>query len=431
MADKVFCDPVHRHIVFNKSGDRVLLDLLACPALQRLRRIHQLGVSLFTYPGAEHSRFGHALGACHVMTQALASLNRNQPEVTLDDEVALAARCAALLHDIGHGPYSHLTERLFEVKHEARTAAIIREDPRVNGALKKVSDDFPDLVVSLLHRDKPEYQFLSDLLDSHLDVDRMDFVLRDAHFCGVPFGAYDYLRILHTLRVEEFPYDKIRHPLWLAKGEHSIEQFLYARFHMYWTVYYHKTTRGFESLFETIIRRAKDISAGEGCLPGVSGILKGDLATPDFLLLDDNMMLAQIAVWRQSRDPILQDLSERFLCRDGFKPYGRVVLRADNVSFLEDVKERLRRGGHDPEYYLLSNTRATTAYDYYRFEEEMGEQTPKTSIMLVDEKGIRHEVSHRLPGVAALSREPNENTYYYVPRDLEGELRPILERLLA
>jgi len=126
MPDKVFCDPIYGHIVFDKSADAHLLRLLSCPELQRLRRISQLGLSSYTYPGAVHTRFSHALGAYHLMTCALAALDRNQqPRIRLTKKVALAARCAALLHDAGHGPLSHVTERALGLDHERVTGDLV------------------------------------------------------------------------------------------------------------------------------------------------------------------------------------------------------------------------------------------------------------------------------------------------------------------
>lgn len=431
MPDKVFCDPVHRHIVFDKDSDAILLDLIACPEVQRLRRIRQLGVSSYTFPGAEHSRFGHALGACHMMTQALDALARNQPELGLDDEVRLAARCAALLHDVGHGPFSHLTERICGFKHGRITTDVIQGASEVNAVLRGHASDLPGLVASLLSRGETTHPFLTDLLDSNLDVDRMDFLLRDAAYCGVSFGLYDYLRILHTLRIEGFVFDGQKHPIWLDKGKHSIEHFLYARFHMYWTVYYHKTTRGFESLFQKVLERAKELGKDAQCLPGIDRLLATTPDSETVLGTDDNLVLAQIALWRQSNDHILADLSRRFLSRSGFKPIGPVRLDPDRLGAVEDATTWLEGKGFAPAYYLLHNTRETTAYDYYRPEEETEELTSQTSITLMDNNGRRTEIAHALRGVAALSQEVNSNTFYYVPREEEAKLGQILAPLRA
>jgi len=434
MADKVFCDPVYRHVVFDKSADRLLLDLIACPEVQRLRRVRQLGVSSYTYHGAEHSRFGHALGACHLMTQALDALSRNQPDLEITEQLRLAARCAALLHDLGHGPFSHLAERVCCFKHGEITRKLILGDTQVNTVLSQEDNAFPEFVASLLHREDTQHPFVTDLLDSNLDVDRMDFLMRDAHYCGVSFGVYDYLRILHTVRVRPFPrFENRQHLVWQTKGEHSVEEFLYARFFMYWTVYYHKTTRGFESLFQAILSKAQELDPGgeRAIAPAVGSLLRKDVSAQDIAALDDNLVLAQIQAWCDNSDPTLADLSRRFLNREGFKPYGPVALAAQSLDIIHQGETVLRDQGYDPHYYLLDNERQTTAYDYYRPEEEVEEKTPQTSITLENGQERRHEIAHRLPGVKALAEEADRNLYYYIPREQVPRLDQIMTELLS
>jgi len=437
MPDKVFCDPVHRHIIFDGDLRSLFLSLLDTPEMQRLRRIRQLGVSCVTYPGAEHTRFSHALGTYHLMTQALRSLERNQePPLKLPRKVEVAAICAALLHDIGHGPFSHLTERVSSLKHEETTQEVILGKTGVNRALRSFSKKLPDLVASLLGSTEPGWQFISDLLASQLDVDRMDYLLRDAYFCGVSFGVYDHRRILHTLRVKQWKFDRRRHPVWLMKGRHAIEEFLYARYYMYWTVYYHKTTRGFEELYRVILTRATELlqtKAGEKrmeVLPWVKALLKTTASVATVMRLDDNILLAQISLWRCSKDAILSDLCDRFLSRRGFKPLGpeRDVNTIESAEALSKAKQYLARKKLPPKYYLLYSSSVATGYDYYHPERE--EKTPRTSIMLLRDDGTLDEISQVLKGIDALRKGDKWEKYYFVPREHERDLRRILKRVL-
>jgi hypothetical protein len=424
MADKVFCDPIHRHILFEDAHRFLFLALLDTPEFQRLRRIRQLGVSCLTYPGAEHSRLSHALGTFHIMTHALHALRRNQPDVDIPDEVRLAARCAALLHDIGHGPFSHLTERASPVTHEEFTARFIREDTATKAALARYSTQFPELVAALLLGENPELQHISALLSSELDVDRMDYLLRDAHFCGVPFGVYDYHRILHTMRLATIPGKGTWQPLWLEKGKHAVEQMLYARYHMYWTVYYHPTTCGFEAVYVAILRRAKEVAERITFLPAVRNLLDGKVTPQDYLRLDDATVLAQISLWRAAPDPVLADLCGRFLDRRGFKPIGPVRIDVANVGCVGEAERFLDQQGLPHESYLLSRKLVAIGYKYYTPDPEA-----QKGVFLLEGEGPV-EVSRRMPGVQALIEAPSQEDFYYAPREHAASIAAILRPLL-
>jgi uncharacterized protein len=152
MSQKVIRDPVYNHIYFDKNEDKLILDLLACPEVQRLRRVRQLGMSYLTYPGAEHSRFSHALGAAHLMKTALRYLKENEVvDVQIDEQTRLTALAASLLHDIGHGPFSHVLERQSGVRHERITAALIMDDrTQVNQTLRNVDRALPARINQVL-----------------------------------------------------------------------------------------------------------------------------------------------------------------------------------------------------------------------------------------------------------------------------------------
>ena len=435
MPQKVFRDPVHKHICFDKQKDRLLLDLISCKEVQRLRRLRQLGVSSFTYPGAEHSRFSHALGACHFMDEAFRAIEANQGTLNLTkrrfEHIRLLARAAALLHDIGHGPFSHLLED-HSGDHERRTCELIRSSKtEVGKVLATHSRSTVNVVASIVEGNKVDLLFVSELLSSQCDIDRMDFLLRDAHFCGVPFGQYDYDRILHSLRVKKLTWTKERHVVWLEKGMYAIEEYLFARFHMYWAVYFHKTTRGFEELLKKIILRASRIfqdNQALECSPLLKPFLaKREMALAEFTQVDDHLLLSHISEWINASDKILADLCNRFLSREGFKPCPvrhEDMLKTHHV--IENARAFLVSKGLDPDYYFLESRRVHKAYDYYRPEKEAQEGTPKTSIYVNVANGDIKEISDLLKGVAALAQGPRENDFVYVPRRFWQKLSLIL-----
>ena len=246
---------------------------------------------------------------------------------------------------------------------------------------------------------------------------------------------HDYLRILHTMRLEQYRFDKHRHPVWLWKGRHAIEEFLYARFFRYWAVYYHKTTRGFEELFKAILTRAGELatqrkrSRRPECLPGVKELVERRATWRTLMCLDDNSMLAQISCWRTCSDRVLSDLCARFLDRRGFKPLGPIK-PGESIpkhKALLKAQNHLKRNHMPPECYFLVSDSVATAYDYYRPEEETttGEPSPIKSIVLTYQ-GSRYEISNRLPGVRALKEEPNREPYCYVPREHASAVTRIL-----
>jgi len=443
VPQKAFRDPVHNHIYFDKKRDKLILDLLSCPEVQRLRRIRQLGVSSITYPGAEHSRFGHALGACHLMGLALQALRNNQPRLRVSPRLRLAALAAALLHDIGHAPFSHVLEGegLSGMRHEQWTSEIIRNtQSAVHRTLREHDEALLEFVIELIEGRPPgEHSWVSCLIHSQADVDRMDYLLRDSHFCGVGYGQYDVERILHTMRVRRIPFLRAKQPVWLEKGRTAVEEYIFARYYMYWNVYYHPTTRGYEELLRAIFRRAGQLARqspeklGE-CSSALLRVLLGeDLRMRDFLALDDSVISSQILRWRNgdTKDRILRDLSRRFLDRDGLKPIELRDFGFEHTQALEKARREVRAHGFRPDFYFLTNKTVTSAYDYYHPEEETRESSAETSILLEDQppsskKPVFREisrVSRRLKGITG-SRE--ERLFCYVPAQCRDAVKSIL-----
>lgn len=249
--EKVFKDPVH-HYVYVK--DRLIWDLINTKEFQRLRRIRQLGTSFYTFHGAEHSRFSHSLGVYEITRKIISQFERNDYEDWPKEE-RLLCLCASLLHDLGHGPFSHSIEKVFGTNHEEWSCRMVLEDTEVNRVLKQVSPDFPQKVADVI---KKTYQkeIVVSLVSSQLDADRMDYLLRDAYFTGVNYGKFDLERILRVIR----PYKE--HIVVKESGMHAVEDYLMSRYQMYWQIYFHPVTRSAEILLHKIFMRAKHLYEG-------------------------------------------------------------------------------------------------------------------------------------------------------------------------
>lgn len=312
---KIINDPVFG---FLSIPNELIYDVLQHPYVQRLSRIRQLGLSYLVYPGAMHSRFGHSLGAMHLMHEAIVSLRMKGVEIT--DEEATSAMIAILLHDIGHGPFSHVLEHtiVHGVTHEDISLLMMeRINLDLHGQL--------DMAIAIF---KNEYQkhFLHQLISSQLDVDRMDYLCRDSFFTGVQEGRVASERLLKMLDVRN---DKL---VVQVKGIYSVEKFLVARRLMYWQVYLHKTSVAGEQHLIKILSRAKYlVDKGQNlfCSPALRYFLYQDVtfdmfsptseALEQYALLDDNDVLCAIKAWISSSDKVLSALSKAFINRQLFR----------------------------------------------------------------------------------------------------------------
>src|SRR4051794_31752837 len=246
MAAKIIRDPLYNYITIDRQRDQWLLELLDCREVQRLRRIHQLGVSALTYPGADHNRLAHSLGVVHLMQQALGHLGR----ISGDDPQTSHGRApllvAAMIHDVGHGPFSHLSELCLGTDHEEWSKAIIRsEETEVHQVLRRSFEPtFPRRVAELIdqtNQDQPAWQ--KSLLSSQLDMDRLDYLRRDSLCTGAGYGHFDWFRLLNTFEIYEDE-ESGRDIVWAEKSLLAIEEYIYSRYYIYQNVYLHKTTRG-------------------------------------------------------------------------------------------------------------------------------------------------------------------------------------------
>ena len=311
---KIINDPVFG---FLSIPNELVFDVLQHPYVQRLSRIRQLGLSYLVYPGATHSRFGHSLGAMHLMQEAIHSLRLKGVEITENEETA--AMIAILLHDIGHGPFSHVLEHtLVEgVTHEDISLLMMeRINIDLNGQL--------DTAIAIFKNEYPKH-FLHQLISSQLDVDRMDYLCRDSFFTGVQEGRVASERLLKMLDVRN---DKL---VVQVKGIYSVEKFLVARRLMYWQVYLHKTSVAAEQHLIKILSRAKELARSQElfCSPSLRYFLYQPVtvgmfapkseALDQYALLDDNDVLSAIKAWIAGPDKVLSALSRSFIDRQLFR----------------------------------------------------------------------------------------------------------------
>jgi len=312
---KIINDPVFG---FLSIPNDLIYDVLQHPYVQRLNRIRQLGLSYLVYPGAMHSRFGHSIGAMHLMQEAILSLRLKGVEISENEETA--AMIAILLHDIGHGPFSHVLEHTIVegVTHEDISLLMME---RINLDLKGRLD----MAISIFKNEYPKH-FLHQLISSQLDVDRMDYLCRDSFFTGVQEGRVASERLLKMLDVRD---DKL---VVQVKGIYSVEKFLVARRLMYWQVYLHKTSVAAEQHLIKILSRAKELARGGKalfCSPALRYFLyqpvTADMFSPtsealdQYALLDDNDVLSAIKAWISGEDKVLSVLSESFINRRLFR----------------------------------------------------------------------------------------------------------------
>ena len=376
---KVFRDPIHGLIRID-PGDDFVLSLINSPEFQRLRRIKQLGVSNFTYPAAVHTRFVHSLGVFNFAQRILRLLQRRYAEdravTELLRENAKVVKAAALLHDIGHGPFSHMIERAFPAvaDHERKTVALIKDDGSIPERLTTHGID-PESVAALILKTS-EYQFLTDIVSSQLDADRMDYILRDALNTGVEYGKFDSEWVLNSLCLGGEPnadaadHKNLRLCLEERRGLYSAEQLVMARMHMSFQVYYHRATRGWEAHLLCLLRLAGSL-AKEGKLPGGTppsvarfleseGVLEGD----HWLWFDESALEAAMQVWASSDDADrrLAELSRCFLLRE--KVFLCAEIARPTTTQAMKLNRELDRHGKDNVDWLFDDPPFTSYKDF-------------------------------------------------------------------
>ena len=350
---KVFRDPLYGYI---QVDYKIISDLIDSREVQRLRRIRQLSGVSMVFQTAEHTRFTHSLGAYQMANLVLQNVDGIE---VLDEYKSIVFLCAALLHDVGHGPYSHAFESVMNLSHEEMTVKIIlSSDTEINKILSQYENLASDIASVISHDNK--FPLLEALVSSQLDVDRMDYLSRDAYFTGAAYGHIDYYRILRSMKI-------VNNKLCVrASGVHSIESYLMSRYHMYFQVYYHPIARSYESLLENIYKRVSDLVAeGKQIDAPIEAFLKVINNNSDveaYIDLDDAYVNGFIKQFTKSSDEILKKLS---LCLINRHLYRYIDLADDpDPEEIEAIKSRYSK--EVLKYYYLESKVEGVAYSIYK-----------------------------------------------------------------
>ena len=404
---KIFSDPVHGFISVPKP---FITRLIQTPEFQRLRRICQIGIGRLVFPGAEHTRFGHALGAMALMHDVLTSIEDKGTPISKDEYTA--ALSAALLHDIGHGPYSHTLEHdlISNFRHEEMSRVLlVHLNTQFNSAL--------DLAIQIFDGTY-ERSFFHQLVSSQLDMDRLDYLRRDSFYTGVVEGAVGVDRIIKTMQINPIDGGPGSKVVIESKGVYAVENFIISRRLMYWQVYLHKTVLAGDQLLRSVLKRVRQMirDEKEQVTPGASSsllfFLENDIDVKDitrsdvrehFCQLDDTDVLMSLKRWMQCNDPVLADLCRRFIHREFFRVtfLSAPPSQKQVEEWLEQIASWLITQGisshkyaaRDAHLYLIHDDSGHAAY-----------KTIKDSIHIIDREGHISELSETADAVTITSQ---------------------------
>lgn len=443
---KIIRDPVHNVISFeNTPCDRLLLDLINCKEFQRLRRIRQLGLSELVFPGANHTRFAHSIG---VMRTAKKFLKRCKLlDHGLDESQETFILCAALLHDVGHGPFSHAFESVTKDRHEKRTLEIIKTpSTEINQTLRKHNASFPEQLGMFFDENWEESAngsiiptAYTEIVSSQLDADRFDYLLRDSISTGTEYGKFDLEWILEHLHFDKG--EKRSKFFVSAKAMLAAESYIFARYHMYRTVYFHKTTRAAEVMLKMIFRRLKwlidkiafdvpgvkkrhILTTMNKIVPGISpGVVRAFAETIDldeYLRLDDFALNEFFRACAGSTDKHLLELGNGLLNRRLFKGIDLTDIGPSLGEFAVKATEVLKSKGAETDYEFGTDTPADTPYKPYDPDQEK----PAAQIYVEDGTGKIVEISTISDPVRTLQRK-YQLVRYYFPEKYRHEIQAI------
>lgn len=401
---RVIRDAIHDYIHVDHL---IIWRLINSKEMQRLRRIKQLGGTYQVFQSAEHSRFVHSLGVYQVVRRMLETECLTN---ALSDYDKLCVMCAGLLHDIGHGPFSHSFEGVFEENHEDMTVRMILEESEVHDILVSLYKQLPQDVASIIQHTHPN-RILIQMVSSQLDADRMDYLLRDSYMSGTTYGHFDMSRILRTMRIRD---GKI---VYKESGVQAIENYILARYHMYWQVYYHPTARSYEHLLQSIFQRVKDLYYDgyvfQTHLHYLIPMLEHRFQVSDFVDLDEAVILYYFKEFTREKDFILSDLSSRFLNRHLFK-YQQLKSQKDLMS----IKAIAQTKGYHSDYYIVSDNQKQIPYLHY------GESGELSEIEILDSEGCLSPLPMKSEIVSAIlnSKRFKSDQKVFFPKEIKDEL---------
>lgn len=393
---RIYLDPIHGPIQlsFNNKTEKLLIKLIDTREFQRLRRIHQMGTGWFTFHGAEHTRFGHSLGAFFIARKIVSHLERNFKEI---EKYKTQIFASALLHDIGHGPFSHASEKATKKSHEERTKNIITGKTEINLLLKGFDNELPQNVAKILgYKNVPLY--VSQIVSSYVDCDRLDYLLRDSYYVGVPYGLCGVDRIISSLEIDKKTKRLVVHE---NIGLDPVIHYLHARYSMYQQIYQHKKNISTDFLLKKILQRLK---------------LKDS-----FLELDDVEILSIFQdASKDPHDDILRDLCSRFLRRQLFKSFEfrKDIKKSKIKEAFKKVELIAIKKKFNPDYYVGIEESASKPYEPYRVSN-------KKAIFIKQKNGEVKELTKVSALVKALSEENVIKTCLIFTPELEGEISKI------
>jgi uncharacterized protein len=430
-------DSIHKLVPFeNTDSDRLLLSLINTREFQRLRRIKQLGFSESVFPGATHSRFAHSVGVAHIAREFLSRIETITGKST-PKETRAVVLAAALLHDLGHGPFSHAFEKVTRVHHETRTRQIILDSStEVHRKLSTYDKALPDLIADFWARGltkKKTPKFLAHIISSQLDSDRFDYLMRDSYATGVDYGEFDYRWLLTHLSLNE----KAGRLQLSNKALLAAEAYIFARYHMYKTVYFHKTTRAAEVMFRLLLKRFVFLINERGAkratklVPAappafVVAFTKKDSDLKEFLALDDHSVSEFCKSATKSRDSVLRQLASGLLDRRYFKSCDLTGMEAPKIAeFQNEITTLMEKKKLSMRWNWASDSPGDTPYKAYDPDSEK----ENTQIYVEDSFGVPREISKLSKPVAQL-REAYAMHRFYFPESLRNEIMQIHDRTI-